>query len=280
MESPQDFLSYRSSQKAIVEWLAEALRRAGVNPVVDFVHFVEGGNVSAEIIKAIDRSAVIVTLLTKDLLSLNPRESAWVRAEISVARQFGRPVLPVLWGVTPDDVKFILDSPSSESVDSFALDEVKDRLQLLSSVFPTSGPTDADIGALVRKVIETYRQPSDACFNEDVSPRYRRLLPGDSHARVALLSTGIAEARNTMAFGRTHVLVPTDRHGTPEGLQQRELLGTERLSLLRAVTPTIPNFLGPTDQHSTCYVQVTSFDDAPSSTSQRDCIVHARARSL
>jgi hypothetical protein len=75
-----------------------------------------------------------------------------------------------------------------------------------------------------------------------------------------------------MAFGRTIILLPTDRRGTLGGVQQRELLGTDRLPL-GEVTPTTPRYLGQFGPHS--FVQVTNFDLTPSSTSQRDCIKHA-----
>src|SRR5205814_7132078 len=139
-------------------------------------------------------------------------------------RQLGRPVIPVLCGLTPDAVRSILDPPSSGPFDSLALAEVRDRLQSLCISFPPSDPTDVDIGSLARKVVVTYRQPADACFAEDAAPKYRRLLPGLPHALLRLLSTGIAEARDAMDFGRTIILLPTHRHGTLGGVQQCELL--------------------------------------------------------
>jgi hypothetical protein len=278
MTSPQIFISYRSTQRTIVERLADALQRVGFDPILDYAHFPVNANVSSEIIKAIDGSVGIVSLLTEDLFSPDQRESAWVRAEIGVARQFGRPVIPVLYGVTPDAVRLILDPPSEWHLEAIALAEVKDRLQSLCCSFPASGPTDSDIGTFVRKVVATYRQPADACFNEDSYPRYRRLIPGVPHARLALRQGGIAEARDELAFGRTIVLVPTDRLGTPGGVLQNELLGNERLPL-GTVTPTSPRYLGPSEAQSISYVQVTSFADTPSSTTQRDCIAHALALS-
>ncbi len=276
MGLPEIFLSYPSSQKSIINQLAQAIQCVGLNPIIDFAHFGTGNNLSAEIIKAIDRSTCIVALLTKDLLSPDLQEGAWVRGELSVARQLGKPVIPVLYGLEdPSDVKSILDPLASEPLESLALTEVRNRLQSLCISFPQDGPTYVDIGTLARKVVATYRQPADACFAEDAPPMYQRLLPGIPHARLRLLSTGIAEARDQSAFGQTIVLVPTDPHGTPGGVQQRELLGTDRLPL-DTVTPKAPRYLGSTGKlDSISYVQVTSFSGTISSTDQRNCIEYA-----
>ncbi len=93
---PSCFVSYASSDRVMVESLAEDLRSHRYQVWIDFEGILGGAQWEAAIRAAIDRSEVCIVALTPDAL-----QSQWVKREIDLARQTKKHVIPVLMREIP-----------------------------------------------------------------------------------------------------------------------------------------------------------------------------------
>ena len=85
------FVSYSRRDEESARRMSNALRSAGVDVWMDYEKVQLGESWDKSIRKGVEESNYMIVLLTPD-----STQSEWIANEVSLAKHFGRPIVPVL----------------------------------------------------------------------------------------------------------------------------------------------------------------------------------------